>query len=434
MFDLVKHFLIAFKQIFKGSRSYYIWVGFLSFLILIGVGTYAMQLKKGLIVTAMRDQVSWGLYLSNFTFLVGIAAAAVLLVIPAYIYDFKPIKEIVLFGELMAITAISMCIMFIMVDLGRPERVWHLIPFLGTMNFPASLLAWDVLVLNGYLVINVAVVLYVVYRIAHNMEYSMAVVKPLVMLSIPWAVSIHTVTAFLYNGLPARPFWNASILAPRFLASAFSAGPALMIIVFQLIRKFSKVEIENAAIQKIAELIAYAMGFNLFLLGAEIFKEFYSQTIHMAPLQYMYFGLDGHSSLVPFMWIALIFNLIAFFIFLSPRGRQNLLTLNLASVLVILGVHIEKGMGLVIPGFIPGTLGEIYEYLPTNTEFIIAVGIWAFGALLYTLMLKFVIPIYLGELRFAGGKAVAADEMVYHGSELGGPESRIRREVDSSSI
>ncbi len=434
MFDLVKHFFIAVKQVFKGSRNYYIWVGFLSLLILIGAGTYAMQLKKGLIVTAMRDQVSWGLYLSNFTFLVGVAAAAVLLVIPAYIYDFKPIKEIVLFGELMAITAISMCILFIIVDLGRPERVWHLIPFLGTMNFPASLLAWDIIVLNGYLFINLAVVLYVMYRIAHNMEYSMAVVKPLVMLSIPWAVSIHTVTAFLYNGLPARPFWNASILAPRFLASAFSAGPALMIIVFQLIRKFSKVEIENTAIHKIAELIAYAIGFNLFLLGAEMFKEFYSQTIHMAPLQYMYFGLHGHSSLVPYMWIALIFNLIAFFIFLSPRGRENLVTLNLACVLVIIGVHIEKGMGLVIPGFIPGTLGEIYEYLPTNTEFIIAIGIWAFGVLLYTLMLKFVIPIYLGELRFDRGKAVGPEEMVYHGSELGGPESRIRREVDSSSI
>ncbi|MFV1957055.1 MAG: sulfate reduction electron transfer complex DsrMKJOP subunit DsrP [bacterium] len=418
MIDLLKHFIIAVTQIFKGSRKYYVWIGFLSLLIFFGVATYAMQLKKGLIVTAMRDQVSWGFYLSNFTFLVGVAAAAVLLIIPAYIYDFKPIKEIVLFGEMVAIAAIIMAMLFIFVDLGRPERVWHLLPFIGTMNFPASLLAWDVLVLNGYLAINVVVVLYVMYRIAHNMEYSMAVVKPLVILSIPWAVSIHTVTAFLYNGLPARPFWNASILAPRFLASAFGSGPALMIIIFQIIRKVSKVEIENTAIQKIAELIAYALGFNLFLLGAEIFKEFYSQTVHLAPLQYMYFGLQGHSSLVPYMWAAFIFNLIAFFIFLSPKGRANIVTLNLASVLVILGIYIEKGMGLIIPGFIPGTLGEIYEYLPTNTEFIITIGIWAFGALLYTLMLKVAIPIYLGELRFAGGKVIGPEEVVRSVSEL----------------
>jgi len=401
MLDLVRHFFIALKQVFTGNRNYYIWIGFLGFLMLLGWGTYLLQLKEGLIITAMRDQVSWGFYLSNFTFLVGVAAAAVLLVVPAYIYDFKPIKEIVLFGEMLAITAISMCIMFIMVDIGRPDRVWHILPFFGTMNWPASLLAWDVLVLNGYLAINLAVVLYVLYRIAHNQEYSMAVVKPLVILSIPWAVSIHTVTAFLYNGLPARPFWNASILAPRFLASAFCSGPALMLIIFQIIRKISPVEIEDRAINKIAELIAYAMGFNLFLFGAEVFKEFYSGTIHMAPLQYMYFGLHGHSNLVPWLWTALIFNIIAFFLFMSPRARENAVTLNMACVLVITGVYIEKGMGLVVPGFIPGALGEIYEYSPTNPEILITIGIWATGAFLYTLMMKVAVPIYTGELRFS---------------------------------
>ncbi len=411
MLDLIKHFFIAVKQIFTGSRNYYLWIGFLGFWILLGGGTYIFQLKEGLIITAMRDQVSWGFYLSNFTFLVGVAAAAVLLVIPAYIYDFKPIKEIVLFGEMLAITAITMCILFIMVDMGRPDRLWHILPFIGTMNFPASLLAWDVVALNGYLLLNLTVVLYVMYRMAHNQEYSMAVVKPLVILSIPWAVSIHTVTAFLYNGLPARPFWNASILAPRFLASAFCSGPALMIILFQIIRKISKVDIEDRALNKIAELIAYAMGFNLFLFGAEVFKEFYSGTVHMAPIQYMYFGLHGKSHLAPWLWMALIFNLIAFSLFLSTRARENIVTLNLACALVIIGVYIEKGMGLVIPGFIPGTLGEIYQYSPTNPELLISIGIWAMGALLYTLMLKFAIPVYTGELRFAEGKRVEGPGM-----------------------
>ncbi len=421
MVDLIKHFLIAMKQIFTGSRRYYLWLGFLGFWIVLGFGTYVLQLKEGLIVTAMRDQVSWGFYLSNFTFLVGVAAAAVLLVIPAYIYNFKPIKEIVLFGEMLAITAISMCVLFIMVDIGRPDRVWHILPFFGAMNFPNSLLAWDVLVLNGYLLINLVVVLYVMYRIAHNREYSMSVVKPLVILSIPWAVSIHTVTAFLYNGLPARPFWNASILAPRFLASAFCSGPAIMIVLFQIIRKISPLEIEDRAINKIAELIAYAMGFNLFLFGAEVFKEFYSGTIHMAPIQYMYFGLHGHARLVPWLWMALIFNLIAFSLFLSPRARENPMTLNLACVLVIVGVYVEKGMGLVIPGFIPGTLGEIYEYSPTNHEMLITLGIWATGALLYTLMLKIAIPIYTGALRFSEGTTVSA-------REVSGQESLVRKE------
>ncbi len=381
-----------------GDVRYYTWLAFLLVVIGLGANTYMQQLDKGLIITAMRDQVSWGFYISNFTFLVGVAAAAVLLVIPAYLYHFKPIKEIVLFGEMLAVTAIIMCILFIMVDMGQPMRVWHLLPLVGSMNFPSSLLAWDVIALNGYLVINFVLVMYALCRSVQGKEYRLSLVLPLILLSIPWAVSIHTVTAFLYNGFPSRPFWNASILAPRFLASAFCSGPAIMIILLQVIRKVSKVEIDNKAIAKIAELIAYTMGINLFLLGAEIFKEFYSGSIHKAPLEYLYFGLHGKTMLVPWMRTALVLNLVAFIIFLIPKARENFFALNLGAVLIIIGVYIEKGMGLIIPGFIPDSLGEIYEYWPTAQEGIITAAIWATGALIYTLMVKFSVPIYTREL------------------------------------
>jgi molybdopterin-containing oxidoreductase family membrane subunit len=396
----IKNFLIVLKHVAVGNRYYYAWLGFLSLLIGIGAASYIKQLHEGLIITAMRDQVSWGFYISNFTFLVGVAAAAVLLVIPAYIYNFKPIKEIVLFGELLAVSAITMCMMFVTIDMGRIDRLWHVIPFIGKMNFPASLLAWDIIVLNGYLAINLFISFYALYQMAHNREYSIQIIKPLIILSIPWAVSIHTVTAFLFNGLHARPFWNASILAPRFLASAFCSGPAVMMLIFQIVRKVSKIEIDNKAIFKIAELVAYAMGINLFLLAAEFFKEFYSGSIHLAPMKYLYFGLHGHNALVPWMWAAMFFNVTAFFLFLSPKTRENFLTLNIACVLIIVGVYIEKGMGLSIPGFVPGTLGEIYEYTPTFLEKAITVGVWATGAMIYTLLMKFAIPIYTGELRF----------------------------------
>lgn len=397
---IIKNFLIAWLYAFKGDKKFYAWLLFLVTLIAIGINAYMTQMNRGLIATAMRDQVSWGFYISNFTFLVGVAAAAVLLVVPAYLYNFKPIKEIVLFGELLAITAIVMCIMFIMADLGQPLRVWHLMPFIGTMNFPSSLLAWDVIVLNGYLAINIAIAFYVLYRLSIGKEYRMSVIGPLIILSIPWAVSIHTVTAFLYNGLSARPFWNASILAPRFLASAFCSGPALMILIFQLIRKVSEVEIENRALFKIAELVAYAMAINLFLLGAEIFKEFYSGSIHSEPIKYLYFGIHGKAKLVPWIWTATILNLAAFFVFLFPKLRENFMTLNMACIFMIIGIYIEKGMGLVIPGFIPDTLGEIYEYAPSTTELLVTIGVWATGALIYTMLLKFSLPIYTGRLRF----------------------------------
>ena len=396
----LRNFLIALRFITRGNKWYYGWLALLSVLIISGVFSYIKQIDQGLIVTNMRDQVSWGFYISNFTFLVGVAAAAVLLVIPAYLYNFKPIKEIVLLGEMLAITAIVMCLLFVVSDMGSPQRAWHILPILGAMNFPSSLLAWDVVVLNGYLAINSFAVFYVLYRLSIGKEYSMAVIWPIVIISIPWAISIHTVTAFLYNGVSARPFWNASILAPRFIASALCSGPALMILLFQIVRKVSKMEISDAAIFKIAELIAYAMGVNLFLFGAEFFKEFYSGSIHLGPMEYLYFGLHHHNNLVPWMWMAFIFNLTAFFVFLRPKTRENYLILNVACVLIITGVYIEKGMGLIIPGFIPGTLGEIFEYGPSAIEKSVSLGIWAMGAMFFTLFLKFALPIYTGELRF----------------------------------
>ncbi len=401
--NIVKYFFLAMWQVFIGDLKYYLWLLFLSIFVLLGLYAYIGQANHGLIMTAMRDQVSWGFYIANFTFLVGVAAAAVLLVVPAYLYHFKPIKEMVLFGELLAIAAITMCLLFIIVDLGQPLRAWHLLPVLGTMNFPGSLLAWDVIVLNGYLAINVLIVFYSLYRLSIGKEIRMRCVGPLIMLAIPWAISIHTVTAFLYNGLSSRAFWNASILAPRFLASAFCSGPAIMIVLFQIIRKRSAVQVDNRAIFKIAELIAYAIGLNLFLLSAEVFKEFYSGSIHSYPLRYLFVGLHGKAGIVPWIWTAMIMNAIAFLLFLFPRTRENFTTLNLGCLFVIFGVYIEKGLGLVVPGFIPDTLGEIYEYFPNWTEILVSMGIWAGGAMLYTFLLKFSIPIYTGRIRFEEG-------------------------------
>ncbi len=397
-------------RLVRGDIRYYAWLAVLLVIIALGISRYSIQVDRGLITTAMRDQVAWGFYIANFTFLVGIAAAAILLVIPAYLYQFKPIREIALFGEMVAITAVLMCMLFVMADLGQPLRVWHVWPVIGLMNFPSSLFIWDAIALLGYLVINVALVLYALWRLATGKEYRLAVIFPLIVLSIPWAVSIHTITAFLYNGLVSRPFWNASILAPRFLASAFCSGPALMLIILQLIRRFSAVEVENKALFKIAELIAYTMGINVLLLGAEMFKEFYSGSIHAAPLEYLYLGLHGKTGLVPWIWMATAFNLFAFVVFLVPRLRERLFFLNLGAVLVVLGVYIEKGLGLIVPGFVPDPLGEIYEYWPSASEGVIAAGIWATGALLLTLMLKFAVPIYTGEICARRPSAVEGGE------------------------
>jgi Ni/Fe-hydrogenase subunit HybB-like protein len=385
--------------VLRGNAAYYGWLAFLLALIVSGAMAYTRQVSTGLVITAMRDQVSWGFYIGNFTFLVGVAAAAVVLVIPAYVYEWKPIREIVIYGELLAVSAIIMCLLFVVVDIGRPDRFWHLIPPWGRLNFPQSVLAWDVIVLNIYFVLNLVVVTHILYRAFNGQPYNKRLVVPLVLLSIPMAVGIHTVTAFLFNGLAARPYWNASILAPQFLASAFCSGPAILLIVLQLLRRFTRFEIQNEAIWKIAELMAYAMFLNLFLHGAEAFKEFYSDTQHLLYTRYWFLGLGQHRTLVPYAWSAVGLNVIAFGLFIMPAARRSWVTLNLGCLATYAGCYIDKGMGLIIPGLTPDALGEIYEYYPTLTELRIAAGVFALGFLVFTLMLKVAVPISLGEFR-----------------------------------
>jgi molybdopterin-containing oxidoreductase family membrane subunit len=396
----------SIRQVLRGHALYWSWLAFLLILIVSGAAAYWRQVADGLIVTAMRDQVSWGFYIGNFTFLVGVAAAAVVLVVPAYVYDWGPIREIVIFGELLAISAIMMCLLFVLVDIGRPERFWHLLPPAGRLNFPDSILAWDVLVLNVYFLINFVVVTHIVYMAFTGRHYDKRIVVPLVLLSIPTAVGIHTVTAFLYNGLAARPYWNSSILAPQFLASAFCSGPAILLFVLQLLRRFTRFEIKDDAIWKIAELMAYAMFLNLFLHGAEAFKEYYSNTEHLLYTRYWFQGLGEHRTLVPFAWAAVTLNVTAFLLFIVPAARRHWITLNIGCFATYAGCYIEKGMGLIIPGLTPDTLGEIYEYYPSLTELRVAAGVFAIGFLVFTLMLKVAVPITLNEFQLKRRPAV----------------------------
>lgn len=391
--------------VLSGNRRYWAWMGMLAALVASGAGAYARQFSEGLVVTAMRDQVSWGFYIGNFTFLVGVAAAAVVLVIPAYVYDWKPIREIVIIGELLALSAIVMCLLFVLVDIGRPDRLWHMVPPWGYINFPSSILGWDAIVLTLYFGVNFVVVTHILYRAFHGRPYATGLVIPLVLASIPMAIGIHTVTAFLYNGMAARPYWNSSILAPQFLASAFCSGPAILLVVLQILRRFTRFEIQDEAIWKIAELMAYAMFLNLFLHGVEAFKEYYSNTEHLLYTRYWFEGLGPHRTLVPFARAAVALNAAALLLFITPRARQNPVGLNLGCFATYAGCYIEKGMGLIIPGLTPDTLGEIYQYYPTLTEVRVAAGVFAIGFLIFTLMLKVAIPIALGELRSRRARA-----------------------------
>ncbi len=388
MIDVLRYII---RSTINGSKTYTIWVLFLLTLILIGIHCYAKQLAFGLYTTGMGDEVSWGFYIANFVYLVGMAAAAVMIVIPAYIFKDKDMGKIVIFAELFAIAALIMCLLFITIDLGRPDRLWHLIPGIGRFNWPGSMLTWDVLVLNGYLFINLFVCWHYLSRKYKGLEVKTPFYIFVVFLSILWAPSIHTVTGFLFEALVGRSFWHSGLIAPRFLASAFSAGPAFMILVFLLLRKTGALNISNKTINRIRVIVTVSLIINLILMGSEIFAELYHFTAHSVHMSFL-LGLHGASLLTPWIWLSIFLVISAIFILVSPL-RFKTPFLIIASLFVVFGIWLEKGLGFLIPGFIPSTIGDFIQYVPTTNEVFIVIGIWATGLLIYTMLVKIALPI-----------------------------------------
>lgn len=388
----------------NGNPRYHVWMGTLTFFILLGAFCYYTQLSEGLRVTGMHDNVSWGLYISNFTFLVGVAAAAVMLVMPTYILKDMDFKQAVLIGEGLAVAAIIMAILFVVVDVGNPAALWHMMPGVGVFNFPNSILTWDMLVLNIYLVINITIPMYILYMHYNGKEPNKNVYLPGVFLSVFWAVSLHMVTAFLYQGLQARPFWNNALLGPRFLASAFAGGPALIIIALSMIRKFTEFKIEDKTIDKIALIVTVAAQVNLIMLISELFKEFYAHTHHSMGAYYLFFGLGEKTALVPWIWTSITMNVIATTVLTFHKLRKNYTLLYASCIMLFIAIWIEKGFGLIVPGFIPGQWGKIVEYTPTLIEVGVTVGIWSLGAFIFTILSKVAIAIELGKLRYSKTK------------------------------
>jgi Ni/Fe-hydrogenase subunit HybB-like protein len=372
-----------------GSRSYWRWIAILAGVIAVGFFCYLMQFRAGLGITGLSRDVTWGLYIAQFTFLVGVAASAVMVVLPYYLHDFKVFGKITILGEFLAVAAVTMCMLFIFVDMGQPTRV------LNVMLYPTpnSLMFWDMLSLGGYLVLNV-----LISRVSLDSERKGIAppkwIKPFIILSIPWAVSIHTVTAFLYSGLAARPFWMTAILAPRFLASAFSAGPALLILFCLVLRRITRFDAGSEPIQKLALIVTYAMAINVFFVLMELFTAIYSGIPeHIAHFKFLYFGLEGRTTLVPWMWTSAVLSVVALTLLINPRTRKNERFLAPACVAVFLALWIEKGLGLIIAGFVPSPMGIVTSYSPSLPEVLISVGIYAIGAFLITVFYKIALEV-----------------------------------------
>ena len=372
-----------------GSRGYWRWLMVLGAVIVLGVIAYLYQFAFGLGVTGLSRNVTWGLYIAQFTFLVGVAASAVMVVLPYYLHDFKTFGKLTILGEFLAISAVTMCMLFIFVDMGQPTRV------LNVMLYPTphSLMFWDMVSLMGYLVLN-TLISHVTLDAERNAVAPPRWIKPIIILSIPWAVSIHTVTAFLYSGLAARPFWMTAILAPRFLASAFSAGPALLILFCLVLRRLTRFDAGREPIQRLAIIVTYAMLINVFFVLMELFTALYSNIPEDAEhFKFLYVGLADNATLVPWMWASAVLSVVALVLLVNPKTRHNETTLAAACVAVFVGLWIEKGLGLIIAGFEPSPLGQVTVYTPTLPEILISLGIYAFGLFLITVFYKIALSV-----------------------------------------
>jgi len=373
----------------KGNKGY--WTLIIVLLVIMGVAglCYLKQFTFGLGITGMSRDVSWGFYIAQFTFLVGVAAGGVMVALPYYLHNYKAFGKITILGEFLAIAAVSMCLLFILADLGQVQRALNVL----LHPTPGSVLFWDMIVLNGYLFLNV-IVGWNVLEAERNSVPPPQWIKPFIYISIPWAFGIHTVTAYLFCGLPGRHYWLTAILAPRFLASAFAAGPALLLLLCFIIRKVTDFDPGKQAIQTLAKIITYAIIANVFFLICEVFVAFYSNLPgHTVHLKYLFVGLHGHGVLVPWMWTSVVFMLVAIILLVNPVTRKNETILMVSCVLIFIGTWIDKGLGMISGGFVPSPLHHVNEYVPTILEIIISLGVWATGFFILTILFKIAISV-----------------------------------------
>ncbi len=373
----------------KGTTGYWSWLGFLLVLIGIGAGCYIYQYFEGLRITGLSRDVSWGLYIGQLTYFVGIAAGGVMVVLPYYLHDYKAFGRITILGEFLAIAAILMCLLFVFVDLGNPVRIMNVILY----PTPNSILFWDMIVLNVYLLLNIVVGWNVLAAERKGVKYKKWV-KVLAYISIPWAFTIHTVTAFLYAGIPGRHFWLTAIMAARFLSSAFCAGPALLVLLCLIVKKVSKFDPGKEQLRTLGGIIAYAMIINVFFFLLEVFTAFYSQIPgHMHAFEFLFHGLDGYGKLAPWMWTATGFAVVALVLLIVPATRRKEDTLAIACISVIVATWIDKGLGLIVGGFTPNMFGTVTPYWPTTPEVLITIGVLAVGFFVLTILYKIAVSI-----------------------------------------
>ncbi|NPA84823.1 MAG: polysulfide reductase NrfD [Crenarchaeota archaeon] len=383
------------------------------------------EYQGGMIYTDMNDWVVWGLYISFFVFWVGVAAAGVLFGIAAYVFRDKGFMRLAPLAEVQAVAAIAVALLLVLADIGRPIRTLLLLamPIVTEFRFPnpQSMFDYDFTVLNGYLLVNIIGIFIAVHWYRRGPKFSPPkwLMYAFMVIAAPLAIGIHTVTAFISQPLTARLIWNNPLLAPRYVATALAAGPALLLIVSIIAEKFykgfkvPKYVYEKTLIVSTAALIVglyftLSEAQELFWYTTEPVKRAQALNIFLSPLTceamkpilkdfaFFFTGTEqctwgypqvSYVAMMSWVWIILgsLTVLLAIFV---PKLRKTYKGIVLLSALIIIAVVGEKTLPIIIPAYVPNVLGTIVPYTPTPLEWAVTVGAHAAGLMVYMLLAR----------------------------------------------
>lgn len=362
-----------------------VWYALVALGVGVGAGSFAYQWTQGLGVTGLSNTVSWGLYIVVFMFLVGISAGGLIVVAVSELLGTSRLQSLNRLAVLVSGTAILAAAGSILPDLGRPEMFWQM---LVSPNWTSPLM-WDMVVITLYLTIA-GVDLYILTR-PRPMHRALRVMA---IITLPVAVLVHSVTAWIFGLLVARPFWNTALMAPLFISSALVSGTALILIVAWVASRVTSFDPPRHVFADLGKLMAWFVAVDAFLLGAEVLTVYTSRVEHhTGPLDLLLTG-----RLAPVFWLEVTLGLLVPFAIFASRLRHRMPWLLTGATLVVLGVF-AKRVNILLPGMyeplvgmepgIPGGRpGQPFDaspaYAPTWVEYGVVIGIFAFGAALVT--------------------------------------------------
>ncbi|HEX6128001.1 MAG TPA: NrfD/PsrC family molybdoenzyme membrane anchor subunit [Candidatus Limnocylindria bacterium] len=385
-----------------------LWIGFLLAMLAIGFAAWVYQLANGLAVTNMRNTVMWGQYILFFMFFVGLSAGGLIVASSGKLFGVQRFTPIVRLAVLEATVAVMLAALFLLPDIGRPERLWHVLRYPNI----TSPMVWDFTIVAAYFVLSAAYVwLYTRADLA-------ATGSPLALgtrdtpesrarddrwkgmlawVALPAAILLHSITAWIFGLQISRGFWYTAIMAPMFVASALVSGLALVILLALVLRWLGKLHFDDGLAGYLGGLLAVFISVEAFFVLSEALTAAYpGAPFEGDPIARMLTG-----EYAPLFWFEVIVGLVVPFLILARRRlRADPRWVAAAAGIAVVGIYVHRlnlvlnGLSYSPVGLPPGvSVGTAQDgtsfamsnwYVPSLVEWLVVLGVLAFGGLVFT--------------------------------------------------